>query len=350
MPKMSNDWAKPEINEGRRNQKRNNMKSEDVFIRPQPNVPIQGRMIGPYMEFIAHWPRLDKGERDEKGKIVWANVAFPDAKDRNYKPTRICTDDTPADVRAKDLDAYLSTTKCPWCRLKFQGYHGSIRYAINIVNRGDNTCRVLELPPTAFAKLWELREKYLKLMPKGLNDIKGRVFDLTFKINDLKNQWTVEPVINMEDAEATIADSLLSLTDEDIEILKKINPDAKNEEDYLRGHDLETWYRKDYMSKEWQEKLASKLGLKSGEILELSPYERNQQSKTAAVEGFEDEVDDAVAETVAEEPEVVEQDSVNTEDEWGSLDETPAAKPAVKTKAEEKTEEKPEAEEDDWTF
>jgi len=320
MPKMSQDWTNYQKRSGvgdRSKAKNNNMKTEDVFLRLKEGDTIRGRLIGYPIDFIAHWPRIDEGERDGNNNIAWKNSPFPDEKERNFKPTRICTDDTPARERYQDIDGYLERTKCPWCKLKFQGYHGNLRHAFNIITRPDNACKVLEVPPTVMGELSQICRDAVALMPNGPGDVSGKVFEFVFsRVQD--NKWSIQRYPNLDITDDNISSYLVELTDEDKRALKVINPDANTEEDLLRGHDLERWYRKDYLSAKWQTKLASKLGLKPGEYLELSPYEKSH-GVGDVVEEFEAEVDEM--NEMEDIQEVEENNDAKSEDEWGSLDE-----------------------------
>lgn len=313
MPKISQDWIHKGSTSDKSKDKEKNVKAADVFIRPQVGESVRGRIVGGHASFVAHWPRIDNGEKDENGDIVWKNSTFPDAEERYHKPTRICCDDTPAKKRFEDIEGYLKNTKCPWCKLKFQGYHGSVRHAFNIIVRPENACKVLEVPPTAMGALSKICEKCSNLMPQGNpGNINGKVFEFVFA-RPQKTQWTVERYPNLELDDPNIENYLVGLTEADKKALAFINPEAETEEDLLKEHDLDRWYKKDYLSAEWQRKLMDQLGLKPGEYLELSPYDIAQGNDNV-VEKFESEV-----ETMEKNDENV-ADAIQAEDEWGSLD------------------------------
>lgn len=308
MPKISNDWFGAANSGQKSRQKNNNMSTADVFVRPKVGEEVTGRIVGEYASFVQHWPRRDEGEKNEKGEIAWKNVPFPDAEERKFKPTRICCDDTPAKERMRDIEAYVKKTKCGFCRLKFQGYHGNIRHAFNLlIHNGDAKpfCRILELPPTAMSELGKICAKYEKAMPEGPGTVTGKAFEFTFA-RPQENKWTVSRWEDPDATDKTIGDYLVYLTDADKAALKVINADAETEEDLLKGHDLNRWYRKDYLSIESQKKL--KL---YGTGLDVSPYEKSQGA-SETVEDFENESDDA------ELPEINEPAEAE-EDQWGSL-------------------------------
>ncbi len=312
MPKISSDWINKKIYQDRNDQHRNNMKTADVFIRPDVGDTIRGRIIGDHISFVSHWPRIDTGEKDGDD-IAWKNEKFPDEKERNFKPTRICTDDTPAKERLADIDAYLAKTKCPWCKMKYQGYQGQIRYAFNIILHPEGKCKILEIPVTAMFELKKICSECADLMPDGPGSISEKVFEFVFS-RPQKNKWHIERYPNLDIDDPNIASYLVGLTDKDKEALRLINSHATTEEEQLRGHDLERWYRKDYLSGEYQRALASKLGLKDGEYLELSPYELEHGVTKNIVEEFENETDDS------ETPSLSDQES-NDDDEWGETKE-----------------------------
>lgn len=317
MPKITNDWKNyKNASENRSKAKNNNMKTADVFSRPKAGETVRGRIIGFPIDFIAHWPRVDEGERKDDGSIIWKNEDFVDADERNHKPTRICTDDTPARDRYKDTEGYLKKTKCPWCKMRYQGYMGNLRHAFNIILRPSNSCRILEVPPTVMGELSQICRDAADLMPNGPGDVAGEVFEFVFsRVNE--NKWSVQRYPNLDITDANISSYLVGLTDEDRRALKLINPDAETEEDLLRGHDLERWYRKDYLSAELQQKFASQLGLKSGEYLELSPYEQARGVGETS-ESFENEEDDIPENDISEE-EIEKINSNVSDDEWGSV-------------------------------
>ena len=78
MPKISNDWINKGAKGTRSEQKNNNMKTGEVFIRPKVGEEVRGRIIGGNIDFVSHWPRIDEGDRDAQGNIVWKNASFPD--------------------------------------------------------------------------------------------------------------------------------------------------------------------------------------------------------------------------------------------------------------------------------
>lgn len=288
MPKLSNDWIRPAEKKEASRRSTSNLKSADVFYRIGSGESVRGRILGEYATFIVHWPRVDEGEKDAKNQIAWKNSVFPDAKERNYKPTRICTDDTPAKIRNADMESYLANTKCPWCKLKYQGYHGTLRHAFNLLIHPDNVCRIFEVPPSAMEELAKICQQYEKFMPEGPGDISRDVFEFVFsRVQD--NKWSVRRYENLEVDAPSIATDLVGITDEDKAALKFINTKAETEEELLRGHDLNYWYAKDYMSGELQMKYF-------GEILELSDYEKSrgvgENLSSNVAEDFENEVDE----------------------------------------------------------
>ncbi len=290
MPKISNDW----FNSSFSGQKREKQNSAEVFFRPEVGDEFVARIVGDYISFIAHWARQDNGEVDEKGQAVFNNVAFPDAEDRNYKPTRICTDDSPAKIRMKNLDGYLEKTKCPWCKLKYQGYKGTLRYAFNIIMRDDNgkkVCKIIEVPKSFMTILsTEINQIYQdeelrELVPEdGVGSVTQPTFILRIGRPE-KNRWSV--AIDYKKSKGIkLGNGICALDEEDIAALKAIHKDEENEEDYLKGHDLSHWFKKDYLSAEWQKEIF-------GKILELSDYDKQRQEERkdeeeAAEEDFDE--------------------------------------------------------------
>jgi len=318
MPKISSDWVNKKTYANRDDQHGSNMKTADVFIRPEVGDEVRGRIIGDYISFVNHWPRVDSGDKEDNGEIKWKEAKFPDEKERNFKPTRICTDDTPARERLADIDAYLEKTKCPWCKLKYQGYTGQIRYAFNIlIHAKDGTkCRILEIPPTAMFELKTICSECADLMSEnGPGDINGKVFEFVFS-RPQKNKWNIQRYPNLDINDSNIKNYLVGLNEKDIEALKLINSNATTEEEQLRGHDLERWYRKDYLSGAYQRALAKRLGLKDGEYLELSPYELEHGVSNNVVEEFEKEVEEEIVEEAEDEWETKEEkEEESTEDD-----------------------------------
>ena len=323
MPKISNSWLVPDVQAERKQQKRSNVDTKDVFLYLKEGESVRGRLVGGYISFVEHWNRVDKG-RDEANKIVWKQTKFPDAEERNHKPTRICTDETPGNERFNDIDKYVKTSSCAWCRLKLQGYHGMTRYAFNLLIHEDeeeSKCRILSVPASVMQEVAKICEKYKKFLPINKNEepdpgsVNGEVIEFVFS-KPTRNTWKVEKYVNLDvdDGNPGIEHDLVGISESDKKALRVINNDATTDEELLQGHDLERWFRKDYLSVDYQKKLAKHLGLEPGEFVDISPYE---QSTGAAdtVEDFEDELDeedDAAAGEVEEVEEV--------EDEWGSLD------------------------------
>ncbi len=315
MPMISNDWKKLNYQQKKKDEKKKNQSTAEVFYRPEAGEKIVGRIVGDWALFIPHWARKESSELDDKGNAKWVKVDFPDAVERNYKPTRICTDDTPARERVKDMDKYLSETKCPWCRLKYQGYDGKIRYAFNFIIHPQNICRIIELPPKAMGMIGAIYNdpELEDIIPKdGMGSLTEKTFELEIH-RETVNDWNINIHFNKR---LPLQESMVGFTEEDFEALRKINPDAENEEDLLRGHDLIRWYAKDYMSGEMQRKMWRELGIPQGQILELSEYEKTH-AKQYVVEEFEEELEeleDVIEDVVEEEEEEFGSDEEDDDD------------------------------------
>ena len=316
MPMISNDWKKLNYQQKKRDEKKKNQASAEVFYRPTVGEKIIGRIVGDYALFIPHWPRKESGV-DENGKPAWKQADFPDAAERNYKPTRVCTDETPARERAKDMDKYLSKTKCPWCRLKYQGYDGKIRYAFNFIMHPQNICRIIELPPKAMGIIGSIyNDPDLEdIIPEhGIGSLTEKTFELEIH-RQTSNEWDIDIHFNKK---LPLQESMVGLTEEDLEALRKINPDAENEEDLLRGHDLSRWYAKDYMAGDMQKKMWRELGIPQGQVLEISEYEKTH-AKQDVVEEFEEELEEefeSVEEDIVEEENQIDEDEDDDDSLW----------------------------------
>lgn len=294
MPKILEGFEyTKEMKQNRSSQNKNNIDTEKAFAK----VSVGGdtliaRIIGRPLEFIAHWPRVYKG-KDEDGKVKYENKNFPDDEERNGKPVRICGDPTPISERKKDMKTYVSNTVCPWCKLRFQGFLGSERYLINIIDRSDGLAKMLEIPPSAYQELCRITEEYKKLMPKGPGNVNGKVYDVKFQSIPGKNgfpEWKVEFVtVDLDDPEGK---TLKELSEEDINALKAINPNATTEEEQLRGYDLPMWKRVDHMSEEVQTKIFKEV--------KFEVYQPSNESKET-VEDFENEIDEAIKQESDEE-------------------------------------------------
>ncbi len=201
----------------------NNIDFKDVFLRITPDRTPGSettnvvRLISQPNAYYVHW-----ANKKEPGGTKLIKENFPDAE-FTKRPTRICSTQITEDGVKEDPN-------CPWCKL---GYSRQLRFMINVISRDNNKVMILDAPTNVindiFAWVEGAEEEELENIDPSSWDKPAPDFRIkAVRKNGGSIEWTT-----------TSTNKRKKLSEEDLELIRAINPDAKTDEEALKLYPLE---------------------------------------------------------------------------------------------------------------
>jgi len=177
------------------------------------------RLISQPVAFYVHWPSK-KDVSQKENKLV--KIPFPDA-DLSKRPTRICSTQITAEGPQEDPN-------CPWCKL---GYSRQLRFMANIISRDNNKVMIIDIPSDIVKSIHGWVEGAIE---EGLDNTDPAAWDLPapdFRIKAVRQNggsidWTTSATNKHK-----------KLTQEDLDLIRAINPEAKTDEEALKLYPLD---------------------------------------------------------------------------------------------------------------
>ena len=147
----------------------------------------------------------------------------------NRRKTRVCFSTIGPDNKIVD------DPNCPWCQM---GYSRQLRFMVNVISRDNGgKLMILDAPPDVINDVFEwveaAEEDELENTDPSAWDKPAPDFRIkATRMNGGSIQWRT-----------TATTKLRKLTEDDLNAIRAINPDAKNDEEALKLYPLETFTR-----------------------------------------------------------------------------------------------------------
>jgi len=202
---------------------------KELFLRPQApkNEGEKNTYVVRFLEnphpYLVHWNRRTVNEKPKK-------VEFFDGSDDYRKINRNCYGTIDADGEQ------VGTDDCIWCK---QGYHKQLRYMVNVIDYTDKKnpkVRILDAPRSVLEAVANWVEN---VMEQEEEYIDPSLWD-----SDVPQfMITVERIADRGGVKYSVSTSpkSRSLTEQELELIRDLNPDASTDDEALKLHDIERW-------------------------------------------------------------------------------------------------------------
>ncbi len=203
-----------------------NINFKEVFLRITPDRTPGSettnvvRLISQPNAYYVHW--ANKKDPDADNKLV--KVSFPDSELSN-RPTRICSSQITENGLKEDPN-------CPWCKL---GYSRQLRFMVNVISRDNNKVMILDAPTNVINDIhaWvegAQDEELENTDPSSWNKPAPDFRIKAVRKNGGSIEWTTSATNKHK-----------KLTEEDLDLIRAINPDAVTDEEALKLYPLEVF-------------------------------------------------------------------------------------------------------------
>lgn len=204
-----------------------NIDFKEVFLRITPDRTPGSettnvvRLISQPYAYYVHW-----ANKKEPGGTKLIKENFPDSE-FTKKPTRNCSTQITENGVKEDPN-------CPWCKL---GYSRQLRFMINVISRDNNKVMILDAPMNVINDISAWVEG---AQEEGLDNVDPSAWDKPapdFRIKAVRKnggsiEWTT-----------TSTNKLKKLTEEDLKLIRAINPEAETDEEALTLYPLEMFVK-----------------------------------------------------------------------------------------------------------
>lgn len=200
-----------------------------LFLRPEApkNEGDKNTYVVRFLEnphpYLVHWNRRTVNDKPKK-------VEFFDGSDDYRKINRNCFG------TLDEEGEQVGTEGCIWCK---QGYHKQLRYMVNVIDYTDKKnprVRILDAPRSVLEgvanwvqSVYEQEDEYID--PSAW-DKDAPQFMIT--VERISSGGGVKYDVNA-------SPKMRPLTDEELGLIRDLNPDASTDDEALKLHDIERW-------------------------------------------------------------------------------------------------------------
>jgi hypothetical protein len=202
---------------------------KELFLRPQApkNEGEKNTYVVRFLEnphpYLVHWNRRTVNDKPKK-------VEFFDGSDDYRKINRNCFGSLGPEGEQ------VGTDTCIWCK---QGYHKQLRYMVNVIDYTDKKnprVRILDAPRSVLEAVANWVE--------AVYESEGEYIDPSSWDEEVPQfMITVERTSSAGGVNYSVSTSPKSrpLTEQELELIRDLNPDATTDDEALKLHEIERW-------------------------------------------------------------------------------------------------------------